>query len=369
VKRALDGVIAALGRYPGATIDLLVGEPCFGPPAEILARFGRTADIAVGGYGPPAGLDGLRRILAERVGGAGSQAKNTVVTHGAKGGLLALFAALIEPGDRVIHALPCYPAYPAMIRRFGGKPVGVAETAAGFTGWSAAVVDALGPKVRAVVLSSPSNPTGSVVSAEDLAALAGICCEGGIRLILDEAYAEFRFSDEPDPAGLFRSDDTLVRVGSASKGLALPGWRIGWIISDPGLAARLAEVQGALLNPPATPPQRALLALPDVPQSYFEENRREVHGRMEALAVAMTAAGFETAVPGGGFYLWIDVGDRLEGATTVEWCERLASERGVGFWPGEDFGVPGFVRLALPQGDDWRDSVKEIEGRLAAAVG
>ena len=369
MKRALDGVIAALGRYPGATIDLLVGEPCFGPPAEILSQFGRTADIAVGGYGPPGGIDGLRRILAERVGGAGSEAKNTVVTHGAKGGLLALFAALIEPGDHVVHPLPCYPAYPAMVRRFGGEPVGVAETAAGFAGWSAAVVDAIGPKVRAVVLSSPSNPTGSVVSDEGLAGLVGICRDRGIRLILDEAYTEFRFSDEPDPAGTLGLDGTVVRVGSASKGLALPGWRIGWIFTDPGLAARLAEVQGALLNPPATPPQRALLALPDVPQSYFEENRREVHARMEALAVAMTAAGLDAEMPGGGFYLWVDVAERLDGATSVEWCERLASERGVGLWPGEDFGVPGFVRLALPQGDDWRDSVREIEGRLAAAVG
>ena len=367
MKRALDGVIAALGRYPGATVDLLVGEPCFGPPAKILTEFGRTASTAIGGYGPPAGLDGLRGILAEWAGGPGSEAKNIVVTHGAKGGLLVLFAAMIEPGDQVIHPLPCYPAYPAMVRRFGGEPVGVAETAAGFTGWSAAVAAAMGPKVGAVVLSSPSNPTGSVVSAEDLAALVGICRDRGVRLILDEAYAEFRFSDGPDPARALSPDDTVVRVGSASKGLALPGWRLGWIITDPGLAARLAEVQGALLNPPATPPQRALLALPDVPQRTFEDNRRKVHARLEALAAAMTAAGLETVVPEGGFYLWVDVGERLDGATTVEWCTRLAAERGVGIWPGEDFGVPGFVRLALPQGEGWRETVRELERRLMAA--
>jgi aspartate/methionine/tyrosine aminotransferase len=252
-----------------------------------------------------------------------------------------------------------------MVRRLGGTPVGVGETDAGFSGWAVVVAGALGPRTRAVVLSSPSNPSGSVLPRDDLRTLAGLCRDRGIRLILDQAYADFRFTDGPDGTESLPVDGTVVRIGSASKSLALPGWRIGWIAADPEFAARVAAVQGALLNPAATPPQRAMLALPDVSSSYFEDNRRQVWKRMDALAGAVRAAGFEAAVPDGGFYLWIDVQHRLEGATTIEWCVRLAREKGVGLWPGEDFGAPGFVRAALPQRADWRTDVELVARRLA----
>jgi len=185
-------------------------------------------------------------------------------------------------------------------------------------------------------------------------------------LILDEAYRDFRFVDEPDPLPELPVDNTVVRVGSASKGLALPGWRIGWIIADVALAARLAEVQGALLNPPAIPPQQALHAVPDVTAAYFRDNRRRVHRRLEAVTAALTAAGFDATMPEGGFYLWVDVRARLDDASTIEWCTRLAEERGVGLWPGEDYGVPGFVRLALPRGDGWREDVEQLGRRLSS---
>ncbi len=368
MKRALEGVIGALGQFSGDPIDLLVGEPCFQPPAEIVEAFGRVAREPVSGYGPPAGLERLREILAAWDGSPRTRAAHVVVTHGAKGALLALFTALVEPGDEVIHPLPCYPAYPAMVRRFGGIPIGVAETGEGFSGWIAAVTAAMGPRTRAVVLSSPSNPSGAMISADALAALIEICRDRGVRVILDEAYVSFRFDGLSSSPGPGLPGDTLVRVGSASKGLALCGWRMGWVITDRELVTRVAQAQAALLNPPATPPQRAMLALPSVPAEYFEKNRREVHQRLEVLAAAVGRAGFEVAMPDGGFYLWVDIRERLHPSKpdSATWCEALALERGVGFWPGEDYGAPGWVRLALPQGDHWRDDIDELERRLSA---
>lgn len=364
MRRALDGVIAALRRSRGDSIDLLVGEPCFDPPVEIRSAFVRTAGEPVPGYGPPAGFAELRSVLAEWVGGSTVDPDRLVVTHGAKGGLLALLATLVEPGDEVIHPLPCYPAYPAMVRRFGGVPVGVAEDD-GFSGWSGAVEKAIGGRTRAVVLSSPSNPSGSILDSDELKSLLELCEERGVRLLLDEAYAAFRFDDDGAvAAGWDQPGETLVRVGSASKSLALCGWRMGWILADAELATRVTGAQAALLNPPATPPQRALLALPEVSDDCFEANRLEVRTRMGELAQTMRSAGFETALPAGGFYLWIDIRDRLEGESSASWCERLAADRGVGFWPGEDYGSPGFIRLALPQGDQWRDDVAELGRRL-----
>ena len=369
MKRALDSVIAALGRYPGETVDLLVGEPCFDPPAEIQRAFAHVTGEPASGYGPPGGLAELRKLLANWLAGESVNPDQVVVTHGAKGGLLALLAALVEPGDEVIHPLPCYPAYPAMVRRLGGVPVGVAEHGDGFVGWTEKVLAATGSRTRAVVLSSPSNPSGSTIVGEELAALVAGCRERGVRLVLDEAYSVFLFDKIiVDPGGIDPELRTLVRVGSASKSLALCGWRIGWIVADSELVGRVAGVQSALLNPPATPPQLAMLALPEVPSSYFETNRSAVHERLEAMVEAMRRAGFDAAMPAGGFYLWVDVRDRLdpESPDTIKWCEHLAETHGVGLWPGEDYGTPGWVRLALPRGDDWRDDVREVQIRLGA---
>jgi aspartate/methionine/tyrosine aminotransferase len=364
VKRALDGVIAALKDFDDRRIDLLVGEPCFEPPEEIRSAFVRNARKPVPGYGPPAGIAELRSVLAARIGGPGFDPERVVVTHGAKGGLLALLAALVEYGDEVIHPLPCYPAYPAMVRRLGGVPVGVAERGPDFAGWAAAAAAKMGERTRAMVLSSPSNPSGSVVPSGELRSLAAECGERRVRLILDEAYAAFHLDGGGFDPGADPVLEALVRVGSASKSLAIPGWRMGWVVADEELAASVTGAQAMLLNPPAIPPQQALLALPEVPGSFFETNRCEVRTRMEALVGAMSSTGFECALPSGGFYLWIDIRDRLGNETSVEWCERLARDEGIGFWPGEDYGCPGFVRLALPQGDAWRDDVAELEQRL-----
>jgi aspartate aminotransferase len=370
VSRAVDAVAAALRRFNGRRVDLLVGEPCFDPPVEIVRAFSRSAGTKGSGYGPPGGLAELRELLAAGISGDRSAPDQVVVTHGAKGGLLVLLAVLVQPGDEVVHPLPCYPAYPAMVRRFGGTPIAVAERGDGFAGWVEAVAARVSSRTRAVVLASPSNPTGTMLTEIVLTSLVGLCRERGVRLILDEAYAAFGAGG----GGQARLDDidptleTVVRVRSASKTFALCGWRIGWLVTDRQLSRRVEAMQSALLNPPATPPQIAMLALPEVPDRRLEANRRQVRERLEGMAATLLRAGLEADAPDGGFYLWVDVRSRLDGdvADSAAWCEALARDRGVGLWPGEDFGGPGFVRLAVPRGPDWRADLVELERRLAA---
>ncbi len=329
--------------------------------------FREIAGEPASGYGPPAGLPELRTVLANWVDPGRADPRRVMVTHGAKGGLLALLAALVEPGDEVIHPLPCYPAYPAMVRRFGGVPMGVAEHGDGFAGWSDRVLAIAGPRTRAVVLSSPSNPSGATIDGGELQSLVDGCGDRGIRLILDEAYSAFCFADEVvDPATVV-ADSVLVRVGSASKSLAIPGWRMGWIVADEELVKRVTGVQSALLNPPATPPQRALLALPDVPEAISKttaarfSSESRPWSRPSSGPDSMSRCRRAASIRGSTSVIVSIHRSR----TPRRGARRLAEEHGVGLWPGEDYGTPGWVRLALPQGEGWRDVVAELEVRLS----
>jgi aspartate aminotransferase len=140
-----------------------------------------------------------------------------VITSGAKGGLLALLATLLEPGDELVHPKPCYPAYPAMATRLGARPVAVPECGGNFAGWSEAVADVIGPRTRAVVLASPSNPTGTTLDATEASSLVELCRDRGIRLICDEAYVDFRFAPDHQavPAAFDPERTTVVQVRSA----------------------------------------------------------------------------------------------------------------------------------------------------------
>jgi aspartate/methionine/tyrosine aminotransferase len=358
--RALDGVLAALAEHGAATSSWLVGEPCVPPPEVLREALARASQIETFGYAPQAGNPRLREILAAHYTGTGRSAAavQVVVTSGAKGGLLAVFAALLEPGDELIHPLPSYPAYPAMAARLGARPVPVANGTFDF--WPQAVADHIGEKTRAVVLSSPSNPTGATLTEGQARALVDLCRDHGIRLICDEAYTEFQ--GPPDtrvlPADFDPDRRTVVQVRSASKSWALCGWRMGWVVADPELAARVAARHAGLFNPASGPMQEALTALPQVPADYLERARRIVGERIDTLAAAFESTGLTVRRPAGGFYLWLDVGDRT-GGSTAAFCTDLAQRFGVGLWPGEDFGGSSHVRLAVtaPPPEQWEAAV------------
>lgn len=371
--RAVDGVLAALAAHGDRASSWVVGEPCVAPPPALAAALAEAAGAAAFPYPPPAGMPGLRQVLASRHGeGGGAVAADQIaVTAGAKGGLLALLAALLEPGDELIHPLPCYPAYPAMARRLGARPVAVAEAGGSFAGWAEAVAERIGPRTRAVVVASPSNPTGATLSGAQARDLVALCRARGLRLICDEAYADFRFAPGTGalPADFDPERRTIVQLRSASKSWALCGWRVGWVVADAGLAATVAAHHSALLNPASGPVQAALTALPAVPAAYLEAARETVRRRGRELVLALEDAGLAAAPPAGGFYLWLDARPLLarSGAgSAAELALRCAREHGVGLWPGKDFGSPNHLRIAVtaPAAAAWQTAL----ARLAAAL-
>jgi aspartate/methionine/tyrosine aminotransferase len=372
--RAVDAVLAALAAHGGAGSSWLVGEPCVEPPAVLREALARAAREGSYRYPPSAGLPRLREVLAERhrEGGARVAPEQVVVTAGAKGGLLALLAALLEPGDELIHPRPCYPAYPAMARRLGAQPVAVPETGRGFAAWAGAAADRIGPRTRAVVVASPSNPSGATLAADEARELVALCREQGVRLICDEAYGEFRFASgtEALAADFDPGRGTVVQLRSASKSWALCGWRLGWVVADADLAARVAARHAALLNPASGPAQAALAALPEVPADYLDTARSAVRRRLDAVYGALSERGHSLERPAGGFYLWLGLDRRRPGADgdgTTRFCVDAARTAGVGLWPGEDFGGPGHVRVAVtsPAAADWESALAALVAVLA----
>jgi len=370
--RALDGVLAALAEHGATTSSWLVGEPCVPPPEALREALARASNAETFGYAPPAGNPRLREVLARHHTGNGRTAapEQVVVTSGAKGGLLAVFAALLEPADDLIHPLPCYPAYKAMAVRLGARQVAVGEGNGTFDGWPQAVADHIGPKTRAVVLSSPSNPTGATLTEGQARALVDLCRDRGLRLICDEAYTEFQ--GPPDtrvaPADFDPDRRTVVQVRSASKSWALCGWRMGWVVADSEFAARVATLHASFFNPASGPMQEALSALPLVPDDYLEHARMVVAERIDTLAAALGAAGVAVQRPAGGFYLWLDLSDRIGDGGTAEFCIALARDHGVGLWPGEDFGGTSHVRLAVtaPPPKHWDAAVAALVAAITS---
>ena len=370
--RAVDQVIEALRDRGGAASSWLVGEPCFDPPVELRDALARASRADTFCYSPPAGLPRLREILADRHGEAGCRTApdEVVITNGAKGGLLAVLASLLEPGDELIHPLPCYPAYPAMTKRLGGLPVPVAEGNGTFDGWLEAVSDALGPRTRAVVLSSPSNPTGATLTEDQARTLVELCRDHDVRLLCDEAYIDFRYHGGAGrlPAHFDPERTTVIQVRSASKSWALCGWRLGWVVADSAFAARVAAQHAALLNPASGPAQEAFAMLPLVGADYLSRARAAVRSRIADLGAAL-AERFEIVhQPAGGFYLWLDVGANIGADSTAALCSTVARRHGVGLWPGEDFGGAGHVRLAVtaPPAAEWEAAVGALVSALSS---
>lgn len=372
--RNVDRVLAELARHRGPISSWLIGEPCVEPPEGLGRAFQRAARAQAFPYPPIAGLPRLRRVLADHHSSEGSPTSfdQIAVTAGAKGGLFAVLAALLEPGDELIHPIPCYPAYPTIATRLGARPVGVSEGPEGFGGWAPAVAKHLTSRTRAVVLSSPSNPTGATLDRSAASELVELCRSRGVRLVCDEAYADYRFAEDTDviAADFDPSRSTVIQIRSVSKSWALCGWRVGWIVADQQTAARAAGCHASFLNPASGPAQEALLDLLNVGESYIENARNMVAQRIADLRQALRETGIVTPKPAGGFYLWADIRPLLahrDHESAAEFCCDLARRSGVGLWPGEDFHGPGHVRLSAtsPPPASWQQAVDQ----LTSAVG
>jgi aspartate aminotransferase len=368
-RRALE-----LARQGVDVVDLGVGEPDFDSPAAAVGAARRALESGFTRYTPTAGTPELRRALAAHHAarhGAPWSAGDAVVTAGAKSALFELALALFESGDEVVLPLPAWVSFGEQIRFAGAHPVGVAtDPADGFRIHPEPLLAAVTERTRAIVVCSPCNPTGGVISAAGLAALARGCAERGLLLVSDETYARFVYdgAGHASVAALAGElPETVVLVGSFSKTYAMTGWRLGYLLGPRPVTAAVERVQShATGNPTSFAMVGALAALAECEVEVAARVAELERRRDLALTGLARIPGFTCRPPAGAFYLFPDVTAALAGGeSSLDLAERLLEEARVAVVPGEAFGAPGHLRLSFGAAE-----ARLAEGlrRIAAAL-
>ncbi|WP_211329218.1 pyridoxal phosphate-dependent aminotransferase [Vogesella indigofera] len=344
-------------------IHLEVGEPDFATPQTIVDA-GRAA-LAAGHtyYTAAQGLAELRQAIAgfyQSRFGVTVAPERIIVTPGASGALQIALSLLVDEGDGVLMADPTYPCNRHFVSLLGGVPQTVPVGAATRYQLLADELDAnWQPNTVAAMVATPANPTGTVLSRDEITALAERCRAHDGALIVDEIYQGLTYGADSFSA-LQLADDAFV-INSFSKYFQMTGWRLGWLVVPPAYvepAIRLA--QNLFLCPPAAAQHAALAAFQPAVLDVLESRRAEFGRRRDFLLQVLPTLGWRIdAVPDGAFYVYADVSAVTN--DSFAYCQRILDEVNVAITPGADFGsnrAGSYVRVAYTTGID----------RLAEAV-
>jgi aspartate/methionine/tyrosine aminotransferase len=359
-------------------ISLCAGEPGGGAPSAVSARAAAIHALATPlNYTPALGISELRHAIAghyKRWYGLDIPTRNVAVTTGSSGAFMLLFLAAFNPGDKVALARPGYPAYKNILTALGIEVVEL-DAGAGTRFQPTpellrAAVARHGP-LAGLVVASPANPTGTMVSRTELAGLTGWCAENGVRLISDEIYHGITYpaADVPDPKGVcaWELDRSGVVISSFSKYWGMTGWRLGWAIVPDDLVAAVDALAGNVaLCPPAPAQMAAVEAFSE--RSYAEADAfvAEFSRTRDFVLGKVTDLGWVDAAPAdGAFYFYARLGPALSGfADSQAYCAALLETEGVALVPGGDFDGSGghaTVRLSFAAG---YDAVTEAMARI-----
>ncbi len=327
-------------------IHMEFGQPSTGaPPAAIAAAHARLDSEAGGYWESPQLRARIAALYAERH-GLSIDPDRIILTCGASPALALALSALFAPGDRIAFARPGYVAYRNSIVALGRTPVEIGCDAATRFQIDASHIDRLAEAPHGLIVASPANPTGTMIPAEGLAALAAAAKRRGTRILSDEIYHGLHYGA---PAhSMLEFDDQAIVINSFSKYQSMPGWRLGWIVAPPGTADLLRAYVGNLfLTPPTLSQHAALVALDETEtlERYHETYRRN----RRLLLNALPGLGLEKiAPPDGAFYIWADVSAFT--SDSMDFCQRLLRETGVAIAPGIDFDpIDGdrFIRFSF----------------------
>lgn len=326
-------------------VRLSLGEPDFGAPPAVREAMREAMDGRSLAYTPAMGLPALREAIAgfyRSVHGVEVDPARIVITSGASAALLLVTAATTESGDEVVIADPSYPCNRELIRSFGGTVVSVPTTAEGrYQIGVAGVEQAWTERTSAVMVATPSNPTGTSVEPAELAAVCAFAREHGAWRIVDEIYLDLAdHADDGTPARtVLAVDPDAIVISSFSKYFGMTGWRLGWAVLPEALVSAVDRLAVNYFLCASAPAQLAALAA-FTPESLAvcEDRRHELAARRRLVLDGLAEIGLTVPVaPDGAFYVYFDVSGT--GLNSWTFCERALEEAHVALTPGRDFAT------------------------------
>ena len=345
-----------------------VGEPDFEPPRFVREAAKRAIDDGLTSkYTAVTGIAPLKKAICEataRSRGWEPTPDMVTVSVGAKHALFNLALALYQAGDEIVIPAPAWISYPEQVRIVGATPVLVPTREE--DGWRMspeALAAAITKKTKAIILCSPSNPTGTAYTDAQLLALLEVVRAHDCWLVVDEIYAELVYDAfEHHSVAKLAPDlrSRIVIIDGVSKSYAMTGWRIGWSIAPRALSVALDTVQGQSTTNPSAVAQYAALAALTGPQDEVTAMREQFQKRRDAMVAGLRSVpGIQCRVPEGAFYAFAD----CRGLYGTRWGDKtLASDEDVAFWlldrahvasvPGGPFGAPGYVRFSYATNEE-----------------
>jgi len=352
---AVTAEAARLKAQGANLVNFGAGEPHFNTPRHIKdAAIGAIEDNFTR-YTNVAGIPELRKAIVERHAsdfGSKYSPEEAVFTTGGKLALFNAIQVLVDHGDEVILPVPYWVSFKDIVQYAGGKLVYLeTQESEDFRITAEAIERAITPRTKAIILNSPSNPAGSVVSPADLERIVKLAHARGIYLLLDECYAYLQYAGSPISGGSFtEAKEHLVVLGSLSKTYAMTGWRAGFALAPKALVAAMVKLQSQSTSSAASFVQKAAIAALSGPQACVAEMRADyLKLRDEVLAGLAKIPGVTCSTPQGAFYVYPNVAaflGRPGVKNSTELATRLLHEAKVVTVPGEAFGTAEHIRLS-----------------------
>lgn len=334
-------------------INLGLGQPDFDTPGHIKAAAIKAINEGFTGYTIGSGIPELREVLSlkfKEENGFSVSPQEIIVTSGASEALAIALAVLLNPGDEVLISNPGFVSYNALTEILNGRAVSV-PLAEDLTMKPEAVLEKITPKTRAIILNSPSNPTGAVSSRADIKALAEIAEDHNITILSDEVYEYFIYEGEHvSPASY---SDNVISVNATSKSYAMTGWRLGYVAARAEYIGQMLKVHQYIQACANSVAQKAAYAAVTGPKDSVNAMKEEFRKRRDVLVKGLNELGMECALPKGAFYAFPKVSNSAEVAS-------ILISNGVIVVPGTAFGSEGdgYIRIS------YAASMKNIEKAL-----
>ncbi len=369
VTLQLNSKAAAMRAAGDPVIHLGGGEPKSKAPESAIAAGTEMLQTGVIRYTPAAGTPAMRDAIVkytEQFYGRKVQRTNVMASAGAKQAIMVALIALVDPGDEVIFPVPYWVSYPDMARLAGGVPVPVKPSDGSLLPSVQDIVAAMTDRTKVVLLNSPNNPSGEVLSANFLRELIAICDDRGIYVMMDDIYHRLVF-DGKKSAHCYECTDKsvdeakLLVLNGVSKQYAMTGFRIGWAVGPEDLIKAMTNIQSHQSGGPCSLSQKSAIAAIEGAQNSVGELRVILESnRDELIALIQDIPGLKVSPPGGTFYCFVDFSSIDSDSSRMS--ATLLDKIQVVTVPGVEFGMEGYLRLSYCGSmADVREGVRRIK--------